>query len=490
MAVHLAGDTGVRKTELAVLAMQHYGAGFDRLHLPASWIGTPNFLERIAFEAKDALLVIDDFAPQGSQQDINRLHATADRVIRGAGNGASRGRMAADGRLRPDYPPRALVVSTGEDVPRGQSLRARVAILEVGPGDVDLGALTAAQRDGASGLLARAMAGYVAWLASRLDDLAGTLGGDLAWLRTEARGHDAHARTPDIVANLAYGWRTFLDFALDCEAIAQEEHATLWRRCLAALGEMAAAQGGHQRAEEPTRRFLDLVAAAVSSWDAHLADMDGLAPESAESWGWKMVGPESRDEDGVSDAGPRYYPQGRRIGWIDGDDLYLQPDAAYSAAQKMATVNGSPLGIAPKTLAKRLHERRMLRSVEQSRNGYAVRRTIEGQRRPVLHLSSASLLSAERDQRDRCDPDYSGPPPHKADMAGTGHNGGHIRSGDAAERDHKCDRRAGDGGTSGHDGYIGHGTGTPMHGGNERARRTVTERDIRFLFSDKAAGDD
>jgi hypothetical protein len=32
-----------------------------------------------SFEATDALLVIDDFAPQGSQRDINRLHATADR---------------------------------------------------------------------------------------------------------------------------------------------------------------------------------------------------------------------------------------------------------------------------------------------------------------------------------------------------------------------------------------------------------------------------
>ena len=45
---------------------------------PRSWISTPNALERLLFEGKDALIGVDDFAPHGSQQDINRLHGTAD----------------------------------------------------------------------------------------------------------------------------------------------------------------------------------------------------------------------------------------------------------------------------------------------------------------------------------------------------------------------------------------------------------------------------
>ena len=66
-SVFLVGPTGVFKTELAALAMQHVGAGFDRLHLPAHWSATDNFLERIAFDFKDAPLVIDDFAPDGTR---------------------------------------------------------------------------------------------------------------------------------------------------------------------------------------------------------------------------------------------------------------------------------------------------------------------------------------------------------------------------------------------------------------------------------------
>src|SRR5207245_7582632 len=44
-ALKLAGATGVYKTELAALCQQHYGAGMDARHLPASWSSTGNALE-------------------------------------------------------------------------------------------------------------------------------------------------------------------------------------------------------------------------------------------------------------------------------------------------------------------------------------------------------------------------------------------------------------------------------------------------------------
>src|SRR5262249_34850875 len=134
--LHLSGPTGCFKSELAALAQQHYGAGMDARNLPANWASTGNALEGLAFTAKDALLVVDDFAPQGSSADVQRYHREADRLLRGQGNRAGRQRMRADGSLRPEKPPRGLVLSTGEDVPRGQSLRARLLTLEVSPGDL------------------------------------------------------------------------------------------------------------------------------------------------------------------------------------------------------------------------------------------------------------------------------------------------------------------------------------------------------------------
>ncbi len=206
LSIFLVGPSGVYKSELGGLAMQHVGSRFDRLHLPAHWSATPNFLEGMCFRFKDVPVVIDDFAPTGSATDIARLHATADRVLRGVGNRGGRGRMNADGSLRPDLPPRGFVIGTGEDAPRGHSLRARMDIVEVGPGDVNLVQLTEAQAAGRNGLLVAGMAGFVQWIAANVDDVRQQIPIKLAEFRAKAQQYGSHARTPDAVANLALGW--------------------------------------------------------------------------------------------------------------------------------------------------------------------------------------------------------------------------------------------------------------------------------------------
>ena len=157
-ALHIIGQTGVFKSELAALLQQHFGAELDARRL-ASWSSTGNALEAQAFAAKDALLVVDDFAPGGSQQDVARLQREAARLIRAQGNRSGRQRMRPDGSLRPIKPPRGLILSTGEDIPIGESIRARMLIVEIGRGDVDTGILSKLQETAAAGMLARALAG-------------------------------------------------------------------------------------------------------------------------------------------------------------------------------------------------------------------------------------------------------------------------------------------------------------------------------------------
>ena len=133
LSVHLTGDTGMGKSELAALVQQHWGKAMNAKSLPASWTSTANALEVLAFQAKDAILVIDDFCPRGSPAEVSQLHGKADRVLRAQGNRSARQRLDRTGRDRPAKPPRGLIVSTGEDIPQGQSLRARICILEVDP---------------------------------------------------------------------------------------------------------------------------------------------------------------------------------------------------------------------------------------------------------------------------------------------------------------------------------------------------------------------
>lgn len=124
---HIAGRTGVGKTQLAALMQQHYGAAMDASALPASWTSTANYLEAQAYYLKDALMVVDEF------NDAARLNATAERVMRAQGNTSGRGRMNPDGTLKSIKTPRGTILSTGEDLPSGHSLRARILTIELEP---------------------------------------------------------------------------------------------------------------------------------------------------------------------------------------------------------------------------------------------------------------------------------------------------------------------------------------------------------------------
>lgn len=392
-SLFLVGPSGVYKSELAALAMQHVGATFDRLHLPAQWSATANYLERSAFDFKDVPLVIDDFAPTGSQNDIARLHATADRVLRGVGNRGGRGRMHSDGTLRPDYPPRGLVIGTGEDAPKGHSVRARTLILEVAPGDVDRDRLTNAQTDGREGRLVAGLAGYIQWLAARMPKLHAVLPTQVEALRAQARHHGSHARTPDAVAQMALGWSLFLCFAAEAGALGADDVEAVFARVWTALGTTATCQAQHQVSEEPARHFIELLGSAIAGGYAHVASAEGSFPAAAASWGWRHVTIGSGDHQ-RSD----WQPQGARAGWIEGDDLYLNLGAALTAVQRVGQSIGSPIAVTSKTLAKRLAERGYLRSTDKAQGEVQVRRTLQGQRRRVLHLAASTILLEESGQ--------------------------------------------------------------------------------------------
>ena len=395
---HVSGPTGAGKTELAALLQRHFGPSFDARHLPGSWASTSNALEALAFAAKDAILVIDDFAPGGTSHDVARMHRDADRVLRAQGNRSGRQRMNPDASLKPAKPPRCLIVSTGEDVPRGQSLRARILVIEVAPGDLDWERLSQCQRDAAAGLYAQATVAFIHWLAPRYEQVRQGLRGEIASRRGETYQSGQHRRTPEIVANLAVGVKFFLQFAQEVAALTTEAREALWNRCWTALGVATAIQAQHQAASEPTRRFLDLLAAALASGRAHVASPNGNEPEMPEAWGWRQVtigsGQYQRGE---------WQAQGKRIGWIDKGNLYLEPEGAYAEAQALAREQGDTLAVSVRTLHKRLHERRLLVTTDQVRQTYTTRHTIEGVRRPILHLHAKSFWAFISSQPDHTD---------------------------------------------------------------------------------------
>jgi hypothetical protein len=409
-SVFIVGPTGALKTATAAVCQQHWGETLDERNLPESFRSTANAIEGLLFQAKDTLLVVDEFAPGGSQAEVTRAHRDADRVLRSPGNRAGRARMTADASLRNAKRPRGLTLVTGEDVPKGQSLRARIFVVEVEPGAIDAGELLALQADANSGLLAQAMAGYVHFLAPRYPEIRTRLRAEREAVRDELLTTGQHRRTPALVADLLIGVRYFLQFAKECGAMTHEQTVDFERRARAALCGAAERQAGHQRDAEPTSRFRTLVASAIASGVAHVADADGSMPASPAGWGWR------RDDD---DASPR--AQGKRIGWLHGDDLLLDPDAALAAAQAVAGNSDSGVTINLATLRKRLHERGLLATTElESRQTMTVRRTIEGQRRAVLHVIHGFLEPDHGESISNAGTDHANVPSDEEGSAGSG----------------------------------------------------------------------
>jgi hypothetical protein len=217
----LTGATGVGKTTVAMLVQHHYGI-FSQV--PTNWSSTGNALERMAFVTKDAVLLIDDFVPKATRGDVQQLLAKAERVFRGAANRSGRGRLNQRLTFQPEYYPRGMVLATGEDVPMGESLRARIVIVPVAAGSIPLGKpeLDKAQAQARQGLYAEAMAGYIQWLA-RQDHLGARLTARQKSLRGEATG--THARTPENIASLMLGVETMLQYAVAMEAITPQQSA-------------------------------------------------------------------------------------------------------------------------------------------------------------------------------------------------------------------------------------------------------------------------
>jgi hypothetical protein len=360
-SVHLVGETGAFKSEVAALEQRHFGASMTRRNLPGNWSSTANALEILSFHAKDTLFVVDDFAPQGSAADVSRYHAAADRVFRAAGNHADRIRCDSTTRLREPKPPRGLILSTGEDIPRGHSVRARLLILELSKGAITANKLTECQKEAEAGLYAEAMGAFIQWMAGRFDEVRASIGRKVAELRTRTASSAAHARTPEIIAELQAGFEVYLEFAEQVRAIRVVEREQLADQCWKALGEAAATQAKHQSASEPTARFLNLLRGCMASGEAHLAARSGIQPErSPESCGWRL------------DSYQHWLPLGHCVGWVDGENIYLEPSVAYRVAQAAAREIGEALSVSEQTLKKRLREKGLLVATDEKRQTLTV----------------------------------------------------------------------------------------------------------------------
>jgi hypothetical protein len=347
----IEGLTGSLKSTLAALFLSHFGS-FSDTSLPGSWSSTANQLERRAFILKDAPFVIDDYAP--SAFDSRELEAKAARLLRSQGNLSARSRLRADLTERPGFPPRGIIIGTGEQHPPGHSLLARTMLLELDRSTVDMAALSEAQRT--SSVLPHAMAGFIEWLAPQMDALPGILRQAFEGARHRATTGGEHLRVPGILANLWLGVDCGLRYAEEIGAISGSDADGLRSRCWSALVEVGTRQAQSVEGERPSRRFLAVLATLLAQGKAVLLGKD-LHCDT--------------------------HSRASLVGWQDENFIFLLPDASFQAVAQFCREAGEFFPVRCERLLRDFN-REEVSECAAGRNTTTAR--VGGQTRRVLKL--------------------------------------------------------------------------------------------------------
>ncbi|WP_170319802.1 DNA polymerase [Polyangium spumosum] len=315
-ALALYGKSGSMKSSLAALAQRHWG-DFDHASLPVSWGSTPNAIELYLHRMKDALVTIDDFAPKTADA-TDEMHKKGAQVLRNIGNGSARGRLKSDCTARSDRPCRALVLSTGEDLPKGESIQARLIALRMKKEDIDLDELTKLQAK--AHRLPHAMVAYIQWLAPRMEQLKLEVAKKFREFREEMQQEYGHLRAPAAMAHLLVGAYYFTQFAKDLGVMSAEDAMHYIEEARGALLANYREQVSATEQSNPGRRFLEV-----------LRDLLLRRKVALKSLGMPLTSASSDDAEPV--------------GWKDKTHAYLLPDAAFEAVNKaLKSMNeGTPL---------------------------------------------------------------------------------------------------------------------------------------------------
>ena len=363
----LFGGTGTRKTSLAMLFLAHFG-DFGTKSPPASFKDTANALERKAFATKDTLLLIDDFHPESSRYEAQKMAQTAQRVLRIYGDRIGRGRLSASIQLQKDFPPRGMALVTGEDVPNGESSVARFIGVELLPEAVNLVELARAQKEASA--LGDAMRGYIEWLIPQMDELPSLLYEKFLNKRGDFQKKAAHGRSGEAATWLYLGFHFMLQFMKDADACNDEVAEKLAADAEIVFAHLISDQNALVAQERPADVFVEVLRELLMTNKVRVDKLGNGVEEDVFAMSC-----------------------GERIGWYDHQFLFLLPEATYNAVDRFLAGRREKIAVSARSLWKNLEERGII-SVEKGADGRV-------QRCPKCTIPSKALEKNGKNYRPR-----------------------------------------------------------------------------------------
>jgi len=354
-AIHLHGRTGSFKSSTAALIQSFFGH-FNHHSLPASFGDTYAALEHKLHQLKDVVVVVDEYTPKSTDPNDD-IRKKAIQLFRMIGNGAPRARMTSTMEERPSKPPRALVITTGEELPSGESIVARTLSLSFTNKTVCLEKLTLLGKQ--KHRLAAAMAGYVAYLAPRLDAIGLWAEKSHRELLPQFELAGVHPRAPSMAAHLALAAELFAEYAMEVGVFDENKANEFIQKSHKALREAIAAQTSTSEAENPGLRFIDLLSELIQNGRVVLLARDQPLKEN------------------------------NQVGWRAGAKVWLLPNLVHEEVAKSARNQGQPITVGQSVVWGALAALGVLTKPQKDR--FTVQRLVGGEKRRVIELDRSCL---------------------------------------------------------------------------------------------------
>ncbi len=300
----LVGKTGSYKSAISALMLSHFG-NFELNTLPLSFRATFAGIEKVAFAAKDVLLVVDDYKPETTETSQETI---MEGIMGLWGDRNNRIKMNAKGGLHRKYAPRGLGLVTGERPPKfSQSRLARAITIYTQEGSIKFEKLKEIHNKKEQ--LAFAMKEYINWIISDEENIR-VKAKELQETYSMNVSEFKHPRIKQNIIVIMIGFTFWLDFLVKHSIIDSNKKDELIKQAYKELEVVGRNQENDVEDEDPVKVFFKTISQLEIAGKVYLTDYEtGLAIDVA---------------------------SGTHIGYIDNknNQYYLIADTVYKEVEK------------------------------------------------------------------------------------------------------------------------------------------------------------
>lgn len=207
----LEGLTGSRKTSVAKVFFNIFNRSND--YISATFKDTLASLEEKSFQYKDSLLIVDDFFHSTSKSEWNYTQQTASEILRRFGDNFSKSRLDRNMNRGKEYPPRGMLVITGELTIKGESTVSRYVTIGIEKNDINLEVLKYHQEN--PKILSTHLYYFIQWVSNNSNKIIQYIKDNFRNLRNENQGKYRHGRLEETYTIYQLICTIFLSYCLE-----------------------------------------------------------------------------------------------------------------------------------------------------------------------------------------------------------------------------------------------------------------------------------